>query len=76
MAKEYPHVKFTGCNFVPTRHPHNSNIQLEVYNLHDGFHGKDETYDMIHMFGTFKFVCSPFIYYSCRSAYFLVESRL
>ena len=57
MAKEYSHVKFTGCNFVPTRHPHSSNIQLEVYNLHDGFHGKDETYDLIHMLSTFKFVC-------------------
>ncbi|EJD01670.1 uncharacterized protein FOMMEDRAFT_158822 [Fomitiporia mediterranea MF3/22] len=55
MAKEYPHVKFTGCNLVPTRHPHSPNIQLEVYNLHDGFHGRDESYDMIHMFGTFKF---------------------
>lgn len=56
MAKEYPHVKFTGCNFVPTRHPHLPNIQLEVYDLHGGFHGKDETYDFIHMNGTFKFV--------------------
>ncbi|KAL5487577.1 hypothetical protein ACEPAI_5685 [Sanghuangporus weigelae] len=55
MAKEYPHVKFTGCNLVPTRHPHTPNIQLEVYNLHQGFHGRNESYDLIHMSGTFKF---------------------
>ena len=60
MAKEYPHVKFTGCNFVPTRHPHSPNIQLEVYNLHEGLRGRDESYDMIHMFGAFKNVCFLF----------------
>ena len=68
MAKEYPHAKFTGCNFVPTRHPHSSNIQLEVYNLHNGFHGKDETYDLIHMFSTFKFV-SDYYYHRRRVSF-------
>ena len=54
MAVEYPHVKFTGCNFVPTRHPHHENIQLEVYNLNDGLRGRDESYDLIHACSCFK----------------------
>lgn len=58
MAMEYPHAKFTGCNFVPTRHPHRSNIVLEVYNLNDGFRGKDQSFDLIHAFCTFKMVPS------------------
>lgn len=65
MAKEYPRVKFTGCNLVPTRHPHSPNIQLEVYNLHEGFHGKDESYDLIHMLCTFKFVSALLLEVAC-----------
>ena len=56
MADEYPHVKFTGCNFVPTRHPHRSNVQLEVYNLNDGIRGRDDSYDLIRADGLFKMV--------------------
>lgn len=54
MAIEFPHVKFTGCNFVPTRHPHRPNIVLEVYNLNDGLRGKSESYDLIHALACFK----------------------
>lgn len=56
MAEEYPHVKFHGCNFVPTRHPHRDNLLLEVYNLNDGLRGKDASFDMIHATGCFKMV--------------------
>lgn len=58
MADQFPHVKFTGCNFVPTRHPHHPNIQLEIYNLNEGFRGRDEYYDLIRMEGCFKTVCT------------------
>ncbi|KLO07900.1 hypothetical protein SCHPADRAFT_836007 [Schizopora paradoxa] len=54
MALEYPHVKFTGANFVPTRHPYRENVQFEVYNLVEGLHGKNGTYDIIHADATFK----------------------
>ncbi|KAI5117560.1 hypothetical protein M0805_004473 [Coniferiporia weirii] len=55
MVREYPHVKFTGCNFVPTRHPHHPNIILEIYNLNDGLRGRDGSFDLIHAIGCFKF---------------------
>lgn len=54
MAEEFPHVKFHGCNFVPIRHPHYENVLFEVYNLNDGFLGKNGTFDLIHCRGTFK----------------------
>lgn len=63
MAEEFPHVKFLGCNFVPTRHPHNDNVQFEVYNLNDGIRGRDSSFDLIHASGTFKTVSSPYKYY-------------
>lgn len=56
MAQEYAHVKFTGCHVVPVRHPHQPNVQIEIYNVHEGLRGKDESYDMIHGSGLFKFV--------------------
>ena len=56
MAVEYPHVKFTGCNVVPTRHPYSDKVQFEVYNVADGLHGKDNHYDLIHASGCYKMV--------------------
>ena len=56
MAEEYPHVKFHGCNFVPTRHPFRENVLLEVYNLNEGLRGDDASFDMIHAYGCFKMV--------------------
>lgn len=56
MAEEFPHVKFTGCNWVPTRHPYRENVVLEVYNLNDGIRGKDNHFDIIHGDGLFKMV--------------------
>ena len=56
MAAEYPHVKFHGCNYVPTRHPFRENVLLEVYNLNDGLKGEDASFDMIHAYGCFKIV--------------------
>lgn len=56
MAAEYPFAKFTGCNFVPTRHAHRDNVLLEVYNLSDGLHGKDNSFDLIHADGLVKMV--------------------
>ena len=62
MALEYPHVKFTGANFVPTRHPYRENVQFEVYNLVEGLHGKNGTYDIIHADATFKMVFNLIFY--------------
>lgn len=61
MASEYPHVKFTGCHLVPVRHAHQENVQIEIYNLHEGLRGRDESYDVIHGSGLFKFVRAIFM---------------
>lgn len=61
MAEQYQHVRFTGCHVVPVRHPQRPNVQIEVYNVHEGLLGKDGSYDIIHGSGLFKFVCDVFV---------------
>ena len=67
MAEEFPHVEFVGCHFVPTRHLYHENVQLQVYNLNEGFRGNDASFDLIHASCTFKMVSLPFLR-TCQAA--------